>query len=203
MDRPDVTMMILVHNAFRRDVDRMRAAATRTDQFPALQATWRTFSRYLTIHHTAEDEILWPTVQAELGRSTALLTDMADEHALLDPLLTQITELLARDKLDILPPYLDKLSALLTAHLDHEEHAALPLIQKTLTPQQWEVFGENQRRRIGIRGGTWFFPWLLDGATPEQANWALKLLPPPVRLAYRTIWKPRYERRTSAILAGD
>lgn len=192
MDRPDVTMMILVHNAFRRDVGRMRAAATRSERLPALRATWQTFSRYLTIHHTAEDEILWPVMQAELGGPTALLADMADEHAQLDPLMAQITELLAHDKIDTLPAHFDKPSAVLIAHLEHEENAALPLVQETLTAQQWKAFGDNQRRGIGIRGSAWFFPWLLDGAVPEQANWALRQLPPPLRLVYLAIWKPRY-----------
>lgn len=199
MERPDVTMMILVHNAFRRDVDRMRAAAGRPDQLPALRAMWRTFNAYLTIHHTAEDEILWPTIQAQLGGPSILLADMANEHALLDPVLAQITDLLAHGPLDTVRRHLDTLSAVLTAHLDHEESAALPLIQEMLTPRQWDAFGDNQRSRIGIRGAAWFFPWLLDGATPEQAAGALTLLPPPLRPVHRRIWKPRYDSRMRAL----
>jgi hypothetical protein len=58
MERPDVTMMFLAHNAFRRDLARMQAAAARADDpatRTALRAGWATFSRYLTIHHLAED----------------------------------------------------------------------------------------------------------------------------------------------------
>jgi hemerythrin-like domain-containing protein len=196
VDHPDVTMMILVHNAFRRDLDRMRSAATEPE---ALRPIWLTFSRYLTIHHTAKDEILWPTIQAELGEHTALLAEMADEHALVDPLMQEIDERLAHGALDELPAYFDKLAAVLAAHLEHEESAALPVIQDTLTPQQWAAFGDDQRRRVGIRGAAWFFPWLLDGATPEQVDCVLGLLPPPIRLAHRATWKPWYERRMRAI----
>ena len=31
-------------------------------------------------------------------------------------------------------------------------------------------------------------------AEPDQAAAAIGTLPPPVRLIYRTIWKPRYQR---------
>jgi hypothetical protein len=38
------------------------------------------------------------------------------------------------------------------------------------------------------------FGWMLDGAGPERVAAALGLLPPPVRLIYRGIWKPRFAR---------
>jgi hypothetical protein len=54
----------------------------------------------------------------------------------------------------------DELAAVLTGHLDHEEAAALPLVQETLTSREWKAFGDDQRRRIGMNGAGWFFPWL-------------------------------------------
>jgi hypothetical protein len=38
------------------------------------------------------------------------------------------------------------------------------------------------------------FAWLADGADPDQAAAAIGTLPPPARLVYRAIWKPRYAR---------
>jgi len=98
MDRPDVTMMFVVHNAFRRDLARMQAAAAHARDpaaRTALRAGWATFSRYLTVHHTAEDEILWPPMQAQLGDrpdETDLLVEMAREHSRLDPVMREIDE---------------------------------------------------------------------------------------------------------------
>jgi len=38
------------------------------------------------------------------------------------------------------------------------------------------------------------FAWIADGADGDQAAAAIGTLPPPVRLIYRAIWKPRYQR---------
>jgi hypothetical protein len=36
--------------------------------------------------------------------------------------------------------------------------------------------------------------WMADGADPDHAAAAIATLPPPARLVYRAIWKPRYTR---------
>src|SRR6266702_2356228 len=57
-----------------------------------------------------------------------------------------------------------------------------------------QAFGNDQRRRIGLRGAAQLFPWLLDEASPEQVKAVLAGLPPPLRVVYRRIWQPRYGR---------
>jgi hypothetical protein len=59
----------------------------------------------------------------------------------------------------------------------------------------WQGFAADQRRRNGIRGAAQLFPWLLDGASPEQIRSVLEWFPPPLRLVYRRLWQPRYARR--------
>ncbi len=46
-----------------------------------------------------------------------------------------------------------------------------------------------------MRGLGVFLPWLLDGAPEPTRRAVLNLLPPPIRLFYRTSWRPRYRRR--------
>lgn len=202
MDRPDVTMMLLVHNAFRRDLAQMQAAATRVDDpasREALRVGWATFSRFLTVHHLAEDEVLWPPMRAKLrgsSRETRLLDAMADEHAQLDPVLHAITEDLTRGSASRLIVLFGDLSTILTRHLEHEEADALPLVRETLTAAEWKAFGDDQRRRIGVTGAARFFPWLLDGTSTEVQTAVLAIVPAPVRLIYRLIWAPSYRRRS-------
>jgi hypothetical protein len=180
VDRPDVTMMFVVHNAFRRDLARMQAAAAGADDPAtrnALRAGWATFSRYLTIHHVAEDEVLWPPMRAKLrGR--------ADETHLTQGSASHLVVLFG------------DLAAILTGHLDHEEADALPLVRETLTAAEWKAFGDDQRRRVGVSRAAWFFPWLLDGTTPDVQATVLAIVPAPLRLVYRLIWEPRYRRRS-------
>lgn len=202
MDKPDLTMMFVVHNAFRRDLARMRAAAAHADDPDtrhALRTGWETFTRYLTVHHTAEDRLLWPPMHAAFGdqhQDVKLLATMADEHTRLDPLMDQISTVLPQGSPARLGALFDELAAALTDHLDHEEAAALPLVQQTLTAGQWQDFTDLQRRSVGIRGAAWFFPWLLDDASRETRTAVLTLVPPPVRVLHRLIWEPRYRRRS-------
>jgi hypothetical protein len=88
----------------------------------------------------------------------------------------------------------DALASALYGHLTHEERDVLPLIDQSLTQAEWRAFGNDQRRRTGIRSGAQLFPWLLDEATPEQVKAVLGELPPPLRVVYRRIWQPRYAR---------
>jgi hypothetical protein len=84
----------------------------------------------------------------------------------------------------------------LFGHFEHEERAALPLVHQTLSANEWKAFGDDQRRRIGLRGAGWFFPWLLDDAAPDMRDFVLSLVPPPVRIVHWLIWEPRYRRRS-------
>ena len=43
-------------------------------------------------------------------------------------------------------------------------------------------------------GGREYDAWMLDGATPGQAAAATGQLPPPARVLYRTVWRPRFVR---------
>jgi iron-sulfur cluster repair protein YtfE (RIC family) len=149
MDCPDVTMMFVVHNAFRRDLNRMQAAAAQADDpaaRTALRAGWATFSRYLTVHHTAEDEMLWPPMRTKLldrTDETDLLVKMADEHSRLDPVLREIDDNLARGATSRLVALFDELAAVLTGHLDHEGGGGIAA--RAADPHQSGVEGVRRR----------------------------------------------------------
>jgi len=119
-----------------------------------------------------------------------------DEHARIDPLLDAVEGAFAdRDGgHQRLGDTVDALASALYGHLTHEERDVLPLIDQSLTQAEWRAFGNDQRRRTGIRSGAQLFPWLLDEATPEQVKAVLGELPPPLRVVYRRIWQPRYAR---------
>jgi hypothetical protein len=138
-------------------------------------------------------------MRAKLREQTAetrLLDAMADEHAQLDPVLRDIDHELPRESASRLVVLFDDLAAVLTGHLDHEEADALPLVRETLTASEWNAFGDDQRHRVGVAGAAWFFPWLLDGTTPDVQATVLAIVPAPLRLVYRLIWEPRYWRRS-------
>jgi iron-sulfur cluster repair protein YtfE (RIC family) len=204
----DLTIMLAAHDALRRDLVGLAHAADRAvrrgpAQQAAVQRGWAVFQRQLHIHHTAEDELVWPALRERLAASDAarsVLEAMEAEHEQIDPLLAAVNQ--AMDGADrdgrpdgaTLADTVDVLTMALHGHLAHEERDALPLIGTALTVGEWRAVG----RRIGLRNlrrAPEMFAWMLDGAAPERAAAATGQLPPPARVLYRAVWQPRFARR--------
>ncbi|MFE5584791.1 hemerythrin domain-containing protein [Kitasatospora sp. NPDC056531] len=206
-DAVDLTMMYAAHQAFRRDLARLTSAAkggTDSDR-QAFATGWSLVKSYLTIHHKAEDDALWPAIRRHLpGREQDLATldALEAEHTELDPLMHAIDTELAGDDAQRLAGLADQLSTALIDHLDHEEAQALPLVVDLLTKQEWSAFGADQRRQLGPEGASTFIPWLLDGASEQTRAAVLATLPPPARGAYQQTWRAAYEQQSPWHPAG-
>jgi iron-sulfur cluster repair protein YtfE (RIC family) len=204
----DLTIMIAAHDAFRRDLTRLARAAAAADlSDPAkrrsVAAGWELFKRELHLHHTAEDEVIWPALRPRLARSEnalSVLAAMEEEHGHIDPLLAAVDAAFAQREGDEWPgedrlaDVIDVLVTELTGHLGHEERDGLPLIGVALTAAEWRAVGRKIARRNGMAEGSEMFAWMLDGTDPSRAAATLGQLPPPLRLLYRAVWKPRYNR---------
>ena len=197
----DLTIMLAAHDAFRRDLTRLaRAAATADPSDPArvqsVAAGWELLKRELHLHHTAEDQIIWPVLRPRLAHSEhalSVLDAMEAEHDLIDPLLAAV-DTAFNVAPDQLAGAIDDLATTLTGHLAHEERDGLPLIGVALTAAEWRAAGRAIARKNGLSAGSEMFAWMLDGAGRDQATATLGSLPPPLRLLYRARWKPRYEK---------
>jgi len=183
----DMTMMYVLHHAFRRDLRDFRAVAARTrhDDAAAWQRVherWSLFTSELHSHHTKEDEILWPLL-AERARaaddveSLQVLAEMEDEHAVLDPLLAScgagLTALAGKADADVLGDLLDDLAQLETVldeHLGHEESAAVPILQRYVPGDEWDVIErEKFRGRPSVGHARRFLPWIFKGLSEDVA----------------------------------
>lgn len=156
----DMTMMFAIHDALRRELERIARITSRVDEDPrhvlSTAVGWELFKKFLTAHHTSEDLTVWPAMYKALdGRDAqaeiALLDAMEAEHAVIDPLLTDIDAALAdRDTgAERLGGLVDTLHTDLRAHLDHEEREALALMDLTMSPEEWQAFSVEQKNRIG------------------------------------------------------
>ncbi len=197
----DLTIMLAAHDAFRRDLTRLARTASAVNlsdpaRHQSIAAGWDTFKRQLHMHHTAEDELIWPVLRPRLAHSAAALSVLAAmeaEHERIDPLLAAVDSALARDH-DRLADVIDALTSSLTGHLGHEERDGLPLIGVALTAAEWRGVGRKIASKNGLAAGSEMFAWILDGAGREHAAATLAQLPRPLRLLYRARWKPRFER---------
>ncbi|MFF7247028.1 hemerythrin domain-containing protein [Embleya sp. NPDC008237] len=198
--RHDMTMMFAIHDALRRDLERLARVAARTDDDPwhilRVGTGWDLFRRYLRVHLGAEDDLLWPVMRRALADrpdELGLIAVMEAEHATFEPLLHAIDAALAdhdtgRGRLGDL---LDGLVSGLRGHLEHEEDEALPLIDAVVTAEQMHRFGAEHGRRVGS-GTCRYLPWLLDHASAENAAIILGQLPESIRPTYLNLWQPAY-----------
>ena len=196
----NMTMMFAVHDALRRELERLARVAARTGDDPRrvlrTAVGWELFKKFLRVHHTTEDDVLWPAMRRVLaGRpdDLALLDAMEEEHAAIDPLLAAVdAAVLDRDEgAGRLGDVLDALATTLRHHLRHEEAEGLALIDATLSAEQWAKFGREHRARIGD-DARHYLPWLLDEASDETVAKVLAGLPAEIREAYRDVWRPAY-----------
>lgn len=195
----DMTMMLTIHDAFRRELDRLSrvAAGAGDDPVTVMRAAlgWKLFKTYLTIHHTTEDATVWGLMEERLAEAPdrAVLAAMEAEHAAIDPLLTGIDEAIAdrESGSERLGGLVEELATSLRQHLKHEEDEGLDLVDATLTEQEWATFAAVHLKKVGDDVGT-YMPWLLDDASAEWVETVLNRLPPFGRTKYEGEWKAAY-----------
>ena len=184
----DMTTMYLMHHAFRRDLRRFAdaVAATPVTDRPTWQALGERWDRFFTIlhhHHTGEDAGIWPVL---LERADAHerhhLEAMEEEHRHLDPLLTGVAEgfetlrgeLVPRQAEEVRAALRDRLAetrGLLGEHLAHEEMHAMAILQRHLTPADWERIAEEHfkvdEHPVALR---FLVPWVVDEVPVDKLD---------------------------------
>ena len=192
-----VGFMRALHAALRRDLSRLRDAAAQIDSSAGAPATvlagWDTFRAELDNHHQAEDDDLWPVLRRELSDpgELASVDAMVEEHKHIEPALAGVDAAL-RGGGELAAP-VETLSTVVLDHLAHEEREVLPLIEQHMTRAQWRAFMVKERNKRPPRERPDFLTWVLDDAGERDAAAVLTELPPPARLVYRWVLRPRYD----------
>lgn len=160
----DMTMMYLMHHGFRRDLNRFAAAVEATPvedraTWVALAARWDGFFEVLHHHHSGEDAGIWPfLLERAEPDERATLEAMEEEHSHIDPLLTSCAEGFAAmagdrvglDAADVRAALKVRVAATrdaLSRHLAHEESEAMVILQRHMTPEDWEVLEKEHFRK--------------------------------------------------------
>jgi hemerythrin-like domain-containing protein len=193
----DVGFMRALHAALRRDLSRLRDAAGQLGNTAAAPPTvmigWDAFRAQLDNHHAAEDDDLWPVLRRELSDPSdlAAVDAMVAEHQHIPAALAGVDTAL-RGEGELAAP-VEHLSTVLLDHLAHEEREVLPLIEQHLTRAQWRAFLRTERARRSPRERPEFLTWILDDASQQDTAAVLTEMPPPARLIYRRVLRPRYD----------
>jgi Hemerythrin HHE cation binding domain len=194
----DMTMMYVMHHAFRRDMRDLSAAAAATPladraTWRALQERWGLFAYALHHHHSGEDAGYWPLLLERVDDAhRGTLAAMEAEHAAIDPLLRAAAACFdhlatcgspeARDGLVTL---LREASAHLDAHLAHEETDAIPLLHRHITVAEDErIEVEHFRGPVPLRKVLALVPWAMHELPGDVRDRVFSTVGP----AYRILW---------------
>jgi hemerythrin-like domain-containing protein len=193
----DVSFMRALHAALRRDLSRLQAVASQLDRSTPTPSTvlagWDAFRSQLDNHHGAEDDDLWPVLRRKLSDPTQLgaVDAMVEEHKHIPAALADVDAALRAGGELTMP--VERLSTVVRDHLEHEEREVLPLLERHLTRAEWRAFLLTERGRRSPRERPEFLTWILDDADDQDAAAVLVELPPPARLVYRRVLRPRYQ----------
>jgi hemerythrin-like domain-containing protein len=201
--------MYVMHHAFRRDLDRFVAAARNTpveepEVWRAYADRWARFAETLHHHHVVEDEAIWPVLlvhAADEPADRATLEAMEAEHEQIDPALEAcrggVSDMVGHPCEDHRNALVIRLTAVrqsLLDHLRHEETEALPLVQRTMTVEEWATAEAAAGKGYPTRQLPFLVPWVLDELPEDARRRMFELAGRPYVLLWR-LFRGRYERR--------
>lgn len=205
----DLSMMFVMHHAFRRDLAAFATAVPRTpvtdrDTWRALAARWVVLVTALHHHHEGEDRWLWPALleRADPGERRTL-AEMVAEHEAIDPLLESaalgLEALAAGAGEDVRAALAVRLAAAresLGRHLAHEETDAVRILQASLSVAQWAGIEAHFGEGVTLGRVLTLVPWAVHGVPAHL----LRDLFARTGRTHRVIWwftRRRFARRES------
>lgn len=205
--KPDLIFVNLIHQSLRIDGTRLLHSVAALDsnsapgRLPAIRAFFDRYHDQLLLHHSHEDRLFFPAVEARVGADRMGLAELTQQHEALDSALLAVS-----DELTILGDgggsfaaqhakacrALSSMGDALTAHLDLEESTVLPLVETEMSVDEYKLL-ETQARHATPRDRAQFMvPWVVAHATPAQQG-ALFRSAPPLRFV-NLVARRRYRR---------
>lgn len=200
----DPWQMALIHRLIRAGFQQARDAVRGNPdagRIPAVAEYTQFQLDGLHAHHSSEDEHLWPRLRERAAMSSDLVERMEQQHERLHLAID-----MTRQNLDVwsadptadtaaeLANSLDAVLAGLAEHLGEEEQHVVPLIAAHITEEEWEALGKASFAKFKPNQRFTAMGELLRTATPEEATRQMAGLPLPVRVIWRFVGRPKYER---------
>ncbi len=201
---PDLMIFLLAHRAFRREFGRLAVAAAEApaagpraaEVKAAIEAQIATMTRSLHHHHHGEDERIWPLLRERDPAGAVVLDALEAEHAEIDPLIAVVDD--PSKSLADRAIALEQLSVLINRHLDHEEEAALPLIRRHYSADEWEADGKHHMKET--RADLPMFACIMfDHMTAQEIAGTLAAAPKILGWMYKLSWRRAYAQRRQMV----
>jgi hemerythrin-like domain-containing protein len=201
----DTHDMVVVHRLFRREsgvVIDLIAAVAPGDRARAgvLAVHLRDYVLAVHLHHSGEDELIWPKLLDRLDSGAETVLRMEDEHARLTHSLDQVASTVDAwevaagvEERDALVAALVDHRAILIEHLDDEEVNLLPLASRYLSPAEWQEQGAHMAAHTPASKAPLLLGMALEDADPDERELILGGLPAPARVGWETVGSGEYE----------
>jgi len=202
----DVSDMYTAHRTFRREFRLMPelvrgVAAGNTARAALLAEHGRMVLEGLHLHHTSEDDKLWPKLLERCPPDEELILRMEGQHSQVEELTARLRPALDRFEVEARPAVAEEvastfeaLTAVLLVHLDEEERHILPLAARHVTQEEWNELGEGGLEKMTRKQLPLMVGAVLEDATPEEKAELYAKIPLPVRILVKTVFAWQYAR---------
>ena len=160
----------------------------------------------LHMHHTTEDDLIWPKLLDRAGLDAPLVERMEQQHQQIDVSVTEVRAAMSAWRSEptsatssALADHIDEFLLVMEGHLDEEEQVVVPIIDRHLTEAEWQEVGERGFEKFTPAQRWIAMGQLVEVATPEEAAMFFGELPPPVKVLWRLIGKRKYRRYITSV----
>jgi hemerythrin-like domain-containing protein len=213
-DRPLIQQMVVIHRVFRREFGLLPAlvggvAADDLERAKDVADHAAGLLRFVHIHHSGEDELLWPVLLGRVAVESDLITRMEHQHEHVAALLPHAQEQLpawaatpSPERGAELASTFEELALVLGEHLGEEEIEILPLVETYMTVEEWERLGEHARGQLAPPDLMASLAAIVEEADDEERLMFTAALPPPVLTMFVEQAEPAYRDRMRQLRAG-
>ena len=210
----DVRDMYVVHRVFRREFTLIPRLVRAVPQGDTARATvvadhLRLVLAGLHMHHTGEDELLWPLLLERAAPAADLVHTMQAQHARVDdyserlePLVDGWVTTASAVRAEQVARLVEEFWVALLEHLELEEREILPLASRHVTAAEWEGLAKHGNHEMRRDQLPLMFGALLEDVTEEERAMMLAKQPLPIRLLLTWVLLRKYTRYINRVRHG-
>ena len=213
-DRPLIQQMVVIHRVFRREFGLLPAfirgvAADDLERAKVVADHANGLLRFVHVHHSGEDELLWPVLLDRVAVESDLILRMEHQHEHVAALVPQAQELVtgwaaqpSTERGEELASAFEEIASVLNEHLGEEESQILPLVEANLTVDEWSRLGQHATANMAPPELMASLAAILEEADDEERAMFTVVLPPPVLTMFVEQAEPAYRGRMQQLRAG-
>jgi hemerythrin-like domain-containing protein len=200
----DTSDMFAVHRALLGSLGAAPSFVARAgddaERVEAIGSFYENVLEFLHVHHSGEDELLYPLLEQRCGDQLAELVRIDDQHKLLyEPMDVGRSAIVAwrsapsPDSAQAVVDAMASVDRTLRPHLADEEATVVPLCTTWISPEEW-----GQLPGHALQSFRADKPWLILGLVfeqlaQEQRDTILAGMPPEMLAVWTEQWRPAFD----------